>query len=121
MIQAQVVMAAVNYITILEETIRKMREKNSTVALPMDCMWQPVDLTRDSSDSLSPVPEETQECTVPLTSSPQPMDDQSGATLSDFLDHTLENLVPVISEEELPEMNSLDDLYEWLHIECSSA
>jgi hypothetical protein len=94
MIQAQVVISAVNYITILEETIRKRREENSTVPLPMDCTlpFSPVDLTTDSSDSLSQVLEDsfTQECTVPLTSSPEPMDDQSGATLSDFLDPTLE-------------------------------
>jgi hypothetical protein len=61
MTQAQVVMAAVNNITILEETIRKMREENSTVALlsPMDCTYQPLDLTTDSSDSLSPVHEDS--------------------------------------------------------------
>jgi hypothetical protein len=38
----------------------------------------------------------------------------SGPTLSDLLDPTLENLVPVIpeEEEELPELNSLKDLTE---------
>jgi hypothetical protein len=128
----KVLIAAVNYITILEETIRKTREENSTVPLPspMDCTWpfSPVDLTgtMDSSDSLSPVHEDsfTQECTVPLTSSSEPMDDQlfSGPALSDFLDPTLENIVPVISEEEkLPELNSLEKLCEWLEIDCSYA
>jgi hypothetical protein len=73
-------MAAVNYITILEETIRKMREENYTLPSPMNCRWQPVDLRTDSSDLLSPVHEETQECRVPLTS-PQSMNDLSGATL----------------------------------------
>jgi hypothetical protein len=95
----KVLIAAVNYIAILKQTIQRMTE-NSTVHSPMDCTWpfSTVDLTVDSSDSLSPVHEDsfTQECTVPLTSSPEPMEDSvlSGPALSDFLDPTLENLVP---------------------------
>jgi hypothetical protein len=68
--------AAVNYITFLEQTIQKTKEENSNAPLPsqMDCTWpfSPVDLTvnssMDSSNSLSPLPE------LPLTSTP--MNDQ---------------------------------------------
>jgi hypothetical protein len=78
----------------------------------------------DSSDLLSPVPEDsfTQESTVPLASSPAPMEDSlSLGLLSDFMDRTIENLVSVTSEEEeLPELNSLEDLTEWLGIDCPS-
>jgi hypothetical protein len=50
------------------------------------------------------------------------MDDQvlSGPALSDFMDPTQENLIPVISEEgKLPELNSLEDLTKWLGLDCS--
>jgi hypothetical protein len=97
-----------------------------------------VDLTamEDSSDSLSPVPitssedsfTEEQISTVPLTFSPAPMyfsDPLSlGPTQSDFFDPTLKKLVPVNlleEEEEFPDLNSLDDLAQWLAVDCPSS
>jgi hypothetical protein len=93
--------AVVNYITFLEQTIQKMEEENSKAALPssnsqMHCTWpfSPVDLTvnssMNSSDLLSPVTEDSITEEVLLASTP----------MNDFLDPTLENLVLVISEEE---------------------
>jgi hypothetical protein len=116
--------AAVNYIIFLEQTIQKMKVENSKAPLPssnsqMDCTWpfSPVDLTvnssMDSSDSLSPVHEDSITQELPLASTP--IDDSLESAVGDLMDQTLENLVPVISlEEELPELNSFEDLTGWL-------
>jgi hypothetical protein len=49
------------------------------------------------------------------------MEDKSGP--ADFLDTTLENIVPELEELtlELLELNSLQDLCKWLEIDWSSA
>jgi hypothetical protein len=56
----KVLIATANCIAILERRIQRMTE-NSTVPSPMECTWpfSPVDLTVDSSDSLSPVHEDS--------------------------------------------------------------
>ena len=101
MTQPNVLMAAVNYIVFLEKRNQKMQENLEECMEPLTL----IDLSEDST------PEES----VPMDESLSPV--ASTKTLSDLLDP--ENIVPVISEDEnLPELNWMEGLMNWLEMEC---
>jgi hypothetical protein len=133
-------MAAVNYIAFLEKKKnQKMQEEKSVVPLISSVPLQVCDLNstekfypstaiEDSSDLMHPVPEDS--ITEELQLRSTPMDDQlsSGPTLSDVSPNEIAlwlsmDSTECLDEDELPELNSLDEVVQWLGVDvplCSS-